>query len=86
MSGGWNSGDSAHSVYFIHAVYDSSSSVKTESNYAQDALQLIPVGGKVKSTFPSSKFSSNKYFRILLNPYGENTTGCRAHGVQRDSQ
>ena len=86
ITSGWNDSSSAHAVYFIHAVYDSASSAQTPSEYTQDTLRLIPVGGKVESTIPSSSFSTNKYFRILLNPYGENTTGCFAHGVQRDSQ
>lgn len=82
---GNNSSKSAHAVYFINAVYDSASSAKTPSNYAQDTLYKVPIGKTCPKT-PSSTFPVNKYFRILLNPYGENTTGCEAHGEQKDTQ
>lgn len=86
QKGGWNSGDSAHRVYFINAVYNSSSDINTPSKHEDDTLMLVSIGGKVPYAVKSSTFSSKKYFRLLLNPYGTNTTECRAHGEQADHQ
>ena len=77
---------SKYKVYFINAVYKSESSAKTPSNYTQDTLKLVGVGKSLGSAVSSSTFSSKKYFRLLLNPYGENTTGCTASGTQKDSK
>ena len=80
-----NSKSSEHSVYFINAVYTSSAQADNKSSYAQDTLRLVAKDSELASNVPSSYFSDKRYFRLLLNPYGENTTGCKAHGVQRDS-
>ena len=76
---------SIRSVYFINAVYKSSAQAEDKSSYTQDTIKLVARDSKLASNVPSSYFSDKRYFRLLLNPYGENTTGCDAHGVQRDS-
>lgn len=83
---GKNYSSSKHSVYFIHAVYDSENAAKTPSKYSQDAVKLVKAGKSFSTAVSSSSFSSKKYFRLLLNPYGENTTGCTADGTQKDSK
>lgn len=86
LTSGWNSADSTRSVYMIHAVYSSKTSAETPSNYAEDNLRLVKVGKKLTSTVSSSTFSTGKYFRALLNPYGTNTTGCYASVTQSTTQ
>lgn len=78
-----NYASSAHSVYFIHATYANASDPK--SSYGRDTLTLVAPGKHVTSDVISSEFTTKKYFRLLLNPYGTRTTGCKAHGAQSDT-
>lgn len=78
-----NYASSAHSVYFIHATYANASDPK--SSYGRDTLTLVAPGKHVTSDVISSEFTTKKYFRLLLNPYGTRTTGCKAHGTQSDT-
>ena len=78
-----NYASSAHSVYFIHATYDNANDLK--SSYGRDTLTLVAPGKHVTSDVISSEFTTKKYFRLLLNPYGTRTTGCKAHGAQSDT-
>ena len=59
------------------------------------ALSLVVAAGSstvfaqttnVSKNFASSTFSPKVYFRVLLNPYGDSTTGCSASGTQADYQ
>lgn len=75
---------SAHSVYFINAVYSKAND--KESNYVQDTLVLVKPNNSVTANVPSSLFTTKKYYRMLLNPYGTNTTSCRAKGTQSNLQ
>ena len=79
----YNEGDSAHSVYFIHATYDNANDSK--SSYGKDTLTLVAPGKHVTSDVYSSTFDKKKYFRLLLNPYGTRTTGCEARGAQSNT-
>ena len=79
-----NFASSAHSVYFIHAVYENASA--EESTYKKDTLTLVDPGKHVTSDVISSEFTTKKYFRLLLNPYGTRTTGCRAYGSQSNNR
>lgn len=83
---GKNQSSSKHKVYFIHATYKSAADAKTPSKYEQDTVKLVGKGKSITSAFSSSTFTNKRYFRLLLNPYGENTTGCTANGRQSDSQ
>lgn len=83
---GKNQSNSKHKVYFINAMYDSATKAKTPSKYTQDTIKLVGIGKSITTAVPSSSYASKKYFRLLLNPYGENTTGCTANGSQRDSK
>ena len=79
-----NYASSAHSVYFIHATYANASDPK--SSYGRDTLTLVAPGKHVTSDVISSEFTTKKYFRLLLNPYGTRTTGCRAYGSQSNNR
>ncbi|GEM_PF-5242027 len=79
----YNEGDSEHSVYFIHATYANASDPK--SSYGRDTSTLVAPGKHVTSDVISSEFTTKKYFRLLLNPYGTRTTGCEAHGAQSNT-
>lgn len=81
---GKNQASSKYKVYFIHATYKNATDAKTPSKYEEDTVTLVGKGKSINSAFSSSTFSSKRYFRLLLNPYGENTTGCTANGRQSD--
>lgn len=81
---GSNSAGSARDVYFIHAYYQSAGQEK--KTYTQDTYTKVGKGKNVSKNFASSTFSPKVYFRVLLNPYGDSTTGCSASGTQADYQ
>ena len=84
INSGEVSSSSERGVYFIHAVYPNAGMAK--SSYTQDTYILKKPGKTITTPLKSTVYSPKYYFRLLLNVYGDSTTGSIANGKQADYQ